>query len=149
MALWTQNYFHLVFSTKQREPLIDAALATRLYPFMGGIVRDLDCNTLAINGMADHVHLLVRFPSKVSQADLVRHIKSRSCRWVHETFPSLQHFAWQEGGGGFTVSESGVGAVRAYIERQQEHHARTGFAEELAALLRKHNVAVEAADLDI
>lgn len=105
---WTQNYYHLVFSTKGREPLIGPDFHDRLYSFVGGIVKNLRAQLLIGNGMPDHVHLLVRYPADLAHSDLAREVKARSSRWIHETFPSLGTFAWQRGYGGFTVSRSSV-----------------------------------------
>ena len=107
-STWTQNYYHTVFSTKDRAGLISPDLEARLYPFIGGILRERGCSLLAVNGMPDHVHLLVRYPADLSHSDMLRHVKSRSSGWVHETFPALGRFAWQNGYGGFTVSRSMV-----------------------------------------
>ena len=144
---WTQNFYHIVFSTKQREPLISADYEGRLYPFIGGIVRDLRGALLAINGMPDHVHLLVHYRPDVSHSDLLRHIKSRSSKWIHETFPEMRDFAWQEGYGGFTVSKSSVPAVQAYIARQKEHHQTQDFKSEFLELLRLHGVDFDENDV--
>jgi REP element-mobilizing transposase RayT len=116
---WTQNYYHIVFSTKQRANLITPELEARLHPFLGGMVRDLRCSLLAIGGMPDHVHLLIRYRPDLSHSDLVRHVKARSSKWINESIPAQGHFAWQEGYGGFTVSRSAVPQVKNYIEHQQ------------------------------
>jgi REP element-mobilizing transposase RayT len=137
-STWTQNFYHLVFSTKRREPMIDAPLEERLHPFLGGICRDLACTALAINGFVDHVHLAVRYPPTLSHADLARHVKARSSQWVHETFPALGHFAWQEGYGGFTVSKSSLPKLVEYIQQQKEHHRRTSFVDEFMQILHAH-----------
>ena len=94
-SAWTQNFYHTVFSTKDRASLITPELEGRLYPFLGGILRDLRCTLLAINGMPDHLHLLIRYHADLSHSEMLQQIKGRSSKWVHETFPELQHFAWQ------------------------------------------------------
>ncbi len=137
---WTQNFYHLVFSTAHREPLIHSELHDRLYAFFGGIARDLSAQLIAGNGMPDHSHLLVRFPADMAPATLAREVKSRSSRWIHETFPGMGSFAWQRGYGGFTVSKSNVPEVEAYIRRQAEHHASMDFKREFLALLDKNEV---------
>ena len=119
---WTQLYAHLVWSTKRREPLIDAAIEARLHPFLGGIARDLGCPCLAVNGTSDHVHMLVRLRADSAMSDLLRHLKSRSSKWIHESDAARKGFAWQAGYGGFSVSTSKVDEVIAYIGRQKEHH---------------------------
>ena len=144
---WTQSYFHTVFSTKQRAGLITPDLEARLYPFLGGIVRDLRCTPLAINGMPDHVHLLVHYRPDLSHSDLIRHVKARSSKWIHETFPNLGHFSWQEGYGGFTVSQSAVARVQEYIDGQKEHHRLQDFKTEFLELLRKHGIEFDKTDV--
>lgn len=134
---WTQNFYHAVFATRLRSPWITPEVETRLHPFLGGVAKDLDCTPIAINGMSEHVHVLVRFPSDLAPADLLRHLKSRSSKWVHQTFPSLSDFDWQEGYGGFTVSRPSVDEVERYIRSQKEHHRHTPFEAEYIAMLRK------------
>lgn len=131
---WTQNFYHTVFSTKERRNLITPEMETRLYPFIGGIVRDLRGRLLAINGMPDHVHLLVWYRPDLSHSDMLRHIKGRSSKWINETFSLAGRFAWQEGYGGFTVSKSVVPAVKDYIDRQKEHHKTQDFKTEFLEL---------------
>ncbi len=139
-SAWTQNFYHMLFSTKERVGLITQELESRLYPFVGGILRDLRCTLLAINGMPDHVHLLVRYRADLSHSEMLQQIKGRSSKWIHETFPELRRFAWQEGYGGFTVSRSAVPSVEAYIARQKEHHKRQDFKSEFLELLRLHGI---------
>ncbi len=139
-STFTQNFYHTVFSTKHRANLITPALEARLYPFLGGIVRDLRCTLLAVNGMPDHVHLLIRYRPDLSHSELLQQIKGRSSKWVNETFSEFGHFSWQEGYGGFTVSQSAVPAVETYIACQKEHHERQDFQTEFLELLRLHGV---------
>ncbi|MBX3360171.1 MAG: IS200/IS605 family transposase [Phycisphaeraceae bacterium] len=144
---WTQNFYHAVFATRLRAPWITPEVETRLHPFLGGIAKDLDCTPIAINGMADHIHVLVRFPSDLAPADLLRHLKSRSSKWVHQTFPSLSDFGWQEGYGGFTVSRPSVDEVERYIRDQKEHHKDMPFEAEYIAMLRKTGWGGNAEDV--
>lgn len=131
---------HIVFSTKDRRPLLDAPLKERLFPYMGGILRELHAHPILINGPADHVHLLADLPARLAPADILRVLKTNSSRWVHETFPDRRDFAWQTGYGIFSVSESSREAVREYIANQEEHHRVKTFQEEFVALLQKHGV---------
>lgn len=137
---YTQNFYHAVFSTKHRKNWITPEWEDRLYPFIGGIVRDLRCTLLAINGMPDHIHLLIRYRADLSHSDMLRQIKGRSSKWINETLASHEDFAWQEGYGGFTVSKSAVPDVEAYITRQKEHHQRFDYQTEFLELLRRHGV---------
>ena len=144
---YTQNFYHAVFSTKNRANLITPELEQRLFPFIGGIVRDLRCTLLAINGMPDHIHLLIRYRADLSHSEMLQQIKGRSSKWINETFPQQGHFAWQEGYGGFTVSKSGVEQVEAYIARQKEHHKRQDFKAEFLELLRRHGIDFDENDV--
>ncbi len=146
-SAWTQNYYHIVFSTKSRVPFIVPELESRLHPFMGGIVRDLRCTLLAVNGMPDHVHLLVNYRANLSHSDLLQQVKGRSSKWINETFSHLGHFGWQEGYGGFTVSKSAVETVAEYIANQKEHHKKLDFKAEFLELLRKHGIEFDEAEV--
>ncbi len=139
-SAFTQNFYHTVFSTKHRAMLISPDLEERLYPFMGGILRDLRCTLLAMNGMPDHVHLLIRYRADLSHSEMLQQIKGRSSKWINETWPQRGHFSWQQGYGGFTVSKSAVPEVETYIARQKEHHHRMDFKTEFLELLRRHGI---------
>ena len=97
---------HVIFSTKDRAPDLSPEFAPRLFPYMGGILRECKGTALIINGPADHVHLLLSIPATVSVADMLRVLKANSSRWVHEQFPERKRFGWQAGYGAFTVSGS-------------------------------------------
>jgi REP element-mobilizing transposase RayT len=131
-------FVHVVFSTKDRAPHLSPDLAERLFPYLGGIVRELKGSALEINGPADHVHLLLAIPPNIALADLLRVLKTSSSRWVHDRFPARKGFAWQAGYSAFTVSASRLEQVRRYIASQQTHHRKTSYQEEILALLRKH-----------
>ncbi len=137
---FSQLYSHIVFSTKHREPEITPSIRDRLYPYIGGIVRAEKCSLLAVGGMPDHVHLLVRYRPTTVFSDFMRTVKARSSVWVHEEFQDRHDFAWQEGYAAFSVSTSVVPEVRQYIENQEAHHATRDFKEELLALLRENGV---------
>jgi REP element-mobilizing transposase RayT len=146
-STFTQNFYHAVFGTKDRANLITADLERRLYPFIGGIVRDLRCTLLAINGMPDHVHLLIHYRADLSHSEMLQQIKGRSSKWINETLPRQGYFAWQEGYGGLTVSKSVVPKIEAYIARQKEHHQREDFRSEFLKLLRLHGVKFNEKDV--
>jgi putative transposase len=147
MPSYTQNFYHMVFSTRHRVELITPDLETRLHPFLGGILRDLGCTPIAINGMPEHVHLLARYPAHLSHSDMLRDMKSRSSKWIHQTFPELAAFAWQENYGGFTVSTSMVPRVKNYILGQKEHHKTQDYRTEFLALLRKNRVEFDETEV--
>jgi REP element-mobilizing transposase RayT len=107
---------------------------------MGGIVREAGGVPITINGMPDHVHMLVSMPLTISIAVLVREVKAKSSRFVHETWPERDRFAWQGGYGVFSVSQSAMGPVQKYIREQEEHHRKFSFEQEFRTLLKLHNV---------
>jgi REP element-mobilizing transposase RayT len=145
---FTLLLYHLVWSTKGREPWIHEELRDRLYGFTGGIIRDEGGTLLIINGVADHVHLLVRWGSDGSLSHLIRNIKARSSRWMHQTFADQRRFAWQEGYAAFTVSPSQKAKTIRYIENQEQHHRRRDFKSELRALLDAHGIEHDPKYLD-
>jgi REP element-mobilizing transposase RayT len=135
--------YHLIWSTKHREPLIVDEFRDRLFEYIGGILRGHRGKLLAAGGMPDHVHLLADVSKQQAIADAVRDIKANSSGWIHETFPHHRSFAWQTGYGAFTVSYSNVETVKRYIANQAEHHRVRSFQEEFVEFLRKHEVEYE------
>lgn len=131
---------HIVFSTKHRERWIDASLAEKLYPYMGGIIRSEGGVAYNVGGVEDHVHLLIRWKPDGRLSDLMRIVKSRSSRWVHETRKGLAEFAWQEGYSAFSVSHSQRDAVDSYIANQAAHHQEMDYRTELLRLLTAHAI---------
>jgi REP element-mobilizing transposase RayT len=131
---------HGVFSTRLRRPLIVPELMPELVRVVGGIIRKKDGKLLAMNGTADHVHLLAIFRPKHAVSDMFRDIKAVSCDWVHSRGPAHRSFAWQGGYSVFSVSKSAGARVEKYIARQVEHHKRKTFEEELIAFLEKHEI---------
>ncbi|MGD9790452.1 MAG: IS200/IS605 family transposase [Phycisphaerales bacterium] len=135
-----QLLLHVVFSTKGRQPWIVPEVAERLYPYIGGIVRAERGVLYGIGGVEDHVHLYLRWRPDGSVSDLMRTVKSRSSKWIHDEFLTLGAFAWQEGYSVFSVSPSQEDAVKRYIAGQAEHHTKEDFTSELRRLLRAHGV---------
>ncbi len=137
---FTHLLTHAIFSTKDRRPFLNTALKTRLFPYLGGIIRAHDGKALAINGPTDHVHILASIPAKHALSDLMRELKADSSNWVHKTFPDHPSFAWQIGYGAFSVSHSNLAGVQKYIANQEEHHRKISFQEEFMMLLKKHQI---------
>jgi len=137
---FTNLLTHIIFSTKSRRALIHDELRDDLFAYMGGVVRNLGGTPVLINGPKDHVHLLLVVPAKVSISELLGKLKANSTKWVHETRPDHQSFAWQTGYSAFAVSDSNRGKVIAYIQNQQEHHKKISFEEEFVAFLKKNNI---------
>jgi len=139
---YSQLLLHVVFSTKNRTPWITCDVSARLYPYIGGIVRaDPHKGVLYdIGGVEDHVHMYLRSRPDESVSGLMRTVKSRSSKWLHDEFPALSAFAWQEGYSVFSVSKSQEQAVKKYIAGQAEHHTKEDFKSELLRILRAHGV---------
>jgi putative transposase len=133
-------YFHLIFSTKNREPLISVDLQPRLFEYIGGILRNQKGVLIAAGGIEDHVHLLVSLSRQANISDTMRDLKCNSSHWVHETFPERKEFAWQTGYGAFTVSFSALDSVRRYLANQREHHKKQTFQDEFVAILKLHEL---------
>ena len=134
------SYYHCVFSTKERRPLITPGLQERLWPYLGGIARQNEMKAIQIGGVADHVHILLSLPSTLSIAKAMQLIKGGSSKWVHESFPEHRLFGWQVKYGAFSVSVSQLDKTVQYIQCQAEHHRKMTFQEEFLALLKKHRV---------
>ncbi len=136
---------HAVWSTKERFPfLTDKPLREDLHRYLGGISARLDCPTLIVGGVADHVHLLIRLSRKITLADWVKEMKRASTIWMTEqSSPNdarLSDFHWQSGYGIFSVSESKSDDVRRYIADQERHHQQTSFQDEFRRFLAAHQI---------
>lgn len=132
-------HHHLIYSTKNRLPLIAESWRDRLHAYLGGAVRTVGGVPEAVGGTSDHVHLLVGLRATHNLADVVREIKVSSSRWIHETIVA-RDFSWQDGYGAFTVSASNVAAVKSYIAQQEEYHRRKTFQEEYVGFLKRSGV---------
>src|ERR1044072_1607322 len=135
---FTNLLTHLIFSTKDREPLIRKDMRDEVHAYLGGLTRELEGKAYGINGTDDHVHMLVNLPAKVSVSDAVRFIKANSSAWARERWKRL--FAWQLGYGAFSVSNSNAPQVLKYIANQESHHRKLAFRDESPPLLRKHDI---------
>ncbi len=137
---YTNLIYHIVFSTKNREPLITAETQPRLYEYIGGIVRNKGGILLEIGGMSDHLHVLAKLRPDNSLSNILRDLKANSTGWMHKVFPEMKDFSWQNGYGAFTVSASQVEKIRQYIINQEQHHAKISFKEEFIKLLRANQI---------
>jgi putative transposase len=143
MHSFSSSLHHCVFATKDREPVLIPRLRERLWPYLGGIARQNGMKTLAIGGVADHVHVLLSLPPTISVAKAMQLLKGNSSKWIHETFPELRSFAWQEGYGAFSIGVSGIEETCAYIRNQEEHHRTRTYREEVIMFLQRHGLAFE------
>ncbi len=141
-------HVHCVWSAKNRDPSLHSKLRERLWPYLGGIARENKMKALAIGGAADHVHIVLSLPATLSVAKTVQLLKGNSSKWIHETFPGMRSFEWQEGYGAFSIGVSAIDATKAYIRNQAEHHRRRTFREEFERILRKHGFDFDESMLD-
>ena len=139
---------HCVFATKDRRPLIDSDLQSRLWPYIGGIARENKMKLLIAGGVADHVHVLISIPPILSVAKSEQLLKGNSSKWIHDTFAEQGDFEWQEGYGAFSIGVSGVEDTTKYIQNQTEHHRKMTFKEEVEVFLRKHGMEYVERDLE-
>src|SRR5437667_1009488 len=136
----TNLLYHIIFSTKDRRPLITEDHQSRLYDYIGGTIRALGGISLELNGTEDHVHLLTKLRPDKAVSDVLRDLKANASGWMHDVFPELKDFSWQRGYAAFTVSHSNVGDVRRYIARQREHHMKTSFRDEFIQFLKANGI---------
>jgi putative transposase len=137
---YISSYFHCVFSTKERRPLITTELHERLWSFLGGIARQNKMKAIEIGGVEDHVHILLSLPSAMTISKAMQLIKGGSSKWIHETFSAQREFAWQDEYGAFSVSVSQLDKTIEYIKGQKAHHHKMTFQDEFVALLKKHRI---------
>ena len=131
---------HIVFSTKDRTPVLDATVRTALHAYLATVARNVDCECFRVGGVADHVHLAVRLSRTLTMAKLIEELKTSSSKWLKTQSPALASFAWQRGYGAFSVGPSDLNALLHYIDTQEEHHRARTFQDEYRAFLTKYGI---------
>jgi putative transposase len=131
---------HIVFSTKDRKPLLDPITRPKLHAYLTTVGRNAGCECYRVGGVADHVHLAIRLTRTLTMADLVEQLKTSSSKWLKTQVPELADFSWQRGYGCFSVGPTDLNSLCAYIDRQEEHHRTRTFQEEFQAFLKKYGV---------
>ena len=134
------NYVHLVFSTKYRQPFITKPLDKELYSYLSGICKNLECHPIQVGGYLDHVHILCMLSKKIALMKLVADLKSSSSSWIKTKDDRLRDFYWQDGYGAFSVNPAQVDIVQKYILNQEEHHAKKDFKTEYQYFLKKYKI---------
>ena len=132
---------HVIWSTKERRPLISDDVRAGLHGYMAGILKNIESPALVINSVADHVHVLCQLSKNLAACKLVEEVKKSSSKWMKEQ--GVPDFAWQNGYGVFSVSQSNVNDVRKYIEGQAEHHKKRDFKAEFREFCERYNVAID------
>jgi putative transposase len=136
----SKTYIHLIFSTKGRERTLPDEIRPDLHAYLGGTFKGLGCLPLDINSEPDHVHALFLLTRTEALSDVVGQLKKSSNDWLRSRDSEFASFFWQAGFGAFSVSQSQVEDVRAYIRNQREHHRVKSFQEELRAFLKAYEI---------
>ncbi|HUT34414.1 MAG TPA: IS200/IS605 family transposase [Planctomycetota bacterium] len=131
---------HLIFSTKERQPLIGEGVADELYRYLATACATCGCPALRIGGTEDHVHILLSLSRTMAVSDLVEEVKKGASKWIKTKGPDYRLFTWQAGYGAFSIGQSQAEAVTRYIDGQREHHKKRAFQDEFRALLRRYQV---------
>jgi putative transposase len=140
---FSQIYIQTVFAVENRQSLITPNFKEDLYKYITGIVKNQRQKLIAINGMPDHVHILIGLKPAMALADLVREIKADSTNFINEQKLVRGRFNWQEGYGAFSYGHSQLDRIIRYIQNQERHHARRSFKDEYMSLLRKFDIAFD------
>ena len=135
---YTNLIYHIVFSTQGHLPLLKPEYRQELFAYLGGLVKEKGGLPIIINGVADHIHLLILLPPNLSVSEAMKFAKANSSRWMKQRFKTP--FAWQTGFGAFSVSRSNVPAVAKYIRDQEAHHRKMDFKTEFTTLLEKNEI---------
>jgi len=141
---YTQLYIHIVFAVLGRESLISNSWKDELYKYIAGIIKEKGQKPYIINGMHEHIHILISIHPNINLSDLVRDIKSNSSKWINEKSLVKGRFSWQEGFGAFSYGQSQLPALINYIKNQEAHHNVKSFKEEYHELLKKFEVDFDA-----
>jgi putative transposase len=131
---------HAVFSTKDRLPYLVEDRRNDVFSYVGGILREIRCDSLSINGIEDHVHIVFRMPGTLAVAEIMQVVKGNSSKWIHEERVLKRTFEWQRGYAAFSVSQSNVERVLQYVANQSVHHRKISFQEEIRELLTLHRI---------
>lgn len=137
---YSQCFYHIVFSTKERVKFISPDIEQRVWAYIGGILKNHDMTAIIVGGIEDHIHVLVLAKPSMAPSQIAKLIKGESSKWIHIEFPHLAKFSWQDGYAVFTVNKSIVPSVVDYIKRQREHHSSKTFEIEYRELLERHEI---------
>jgi REP-associated tyrosine transposase len=140
---FSQIYIQAVFAVSGRQSLIRPKFKEELYKYITGIVRNQGQKLIAINGVEDHLHMLIGLRPAMALADLIREVKADSSNFVNDNKWVHGKFSWQEGYGAFSYGHSQLDTIIRYIQNQEQHHQRRSFRNEYLTLLRKFDIAFE------
>ena len=137
---YTKIYIHVIFTVQGRQNLIDNQHKDELHKYITGIIQNKKQKVIAINGMPDHIHILIGIKPDIALSDLMRDVKANSSKFINEKRWIAGKFNWQEGFGGFSYSHSQLDSVANYIKNQEEHHSRKTFKDEYLEMLKNFDV---------
>lgn len=140
---FSQLYIQIVFAVNGRRSLIDKSWKDELHKYVSGTITNLGHKSINVNGMPDHIHILIGLKPTMSIADLVREVKANSSKFINEKKITHGKFNWQNGYGAFSYSRSQIQQVYNYIENQEIHHKKKTFREEYLELLERFQISIE------
>jgi putative transposase len=140
---FTQIYVHIVFHTKNNVNLIQPTIEDELYAYIGGILRNNKSVALQIGGTTNHLHILCTLHKTMTLADLAEEVKKSSSKWIKTKGVIYRNFYWQDGYGGFSVSNRYIEVLKRYISNQKEHHKRVSVIDEFKKFLDDYNIPYE------
>lgn len=136
----TQLSAHLIFSTKDRKPLLKEEIRPRVHGYLATVIRSMDCPYVVVGGVADHVHILFDIGKKRAPVEIIEHVKRESSKFVKTLGPQFSNFYWQRGYGIFSVSPTHLPDAERYVRHQEEHHRRKSFQEEFREFLARYGI---------
>ena len=131
---------HLIYSTKERRPLIHDGSRDELHRYTATVLKDIESPALLINSVEDHIHILLSLSRRAAISDVVEKVKKETSKWIKRRDQSLSDFYWQSGYGVFSVALSNLPSVRSYIAGQREHHLKVSFQDEFRVFLKKYEI---------
>ena len=133
-------YVHAIFSTKHRLPCLTPEIRPELYRYASGVLKNIDCPAIQIGGTEDHMHILGLLSKNINPEEMIEKIKTPTSKWIKTKGEKWAEFHWQNGYGLFSVSQSNVQKVMAYILKQEEHHEKKTFQEEFRLFLKRYQI---------
>jgi len=137
---YTQLYVHVIFAVKGRANLLLPKWKENLYRYITGIVTNKNQKLMVINGVSDHIHILIGLKPDINLSDLIRDIKSNTSKWINENKYVAGKFEWQNGFGAFSVGYSQIETLLNYIINQESHHHKKTFREEYLEFLNEYHI---------
>jgi REP element-mobilizing transposase RayT len=140
----TQIYLHLIFSTKLRRPfLANKELRAKTHAYLAGICHNLECPSLLVGGVEDHIHICCRLAKVWNVSELIRELKRDSSKWIKTQSADLADFHWQEGYGAFSISPGHWEQLQHYIANQEDHHRKESYQDELRRICAKYGLQLD------